>query len=38
MERALLHYIKHWYKQGKKFTWTKSSAQIMDAIAKATTD
>lgn len=36
MERALLQYIKHW--KGKKFVWTKSSAQIMDAIAKATKD
>ena len=38
MERALLNYIKHWNKQRKKFVWTKSSAQIMDAIAKATKD
>ena len=36
MERALLEYIKHWNKQGKKFVWTKSSAQILDSIAKAT--
>jgi transposase len=38
MERALLQYIKHWNKQGKKFVWTKSSAQILGAIAKATRD
>jgi transposase len=38
MERALLDHIKHWNKRGKKFVWTKNSAEIMDAIAKATKD
>jgi transposase len=38
LERAIMDYIHHWNESGKRFVWTKSSADILRRVRKATRD
>jgi len=38
LERAIMKYVHQWNESGRRFVWTKTSKQIMDNVAKATSD
>ena len=38
LERAIMEYVHHWNKSGRRFVWTKSSREIMERVAEATRD